>query len=180
MVETITLVAAARMAGEEGLPAGYGWRRCDAGEEAALGALYFAAYEPGVACATEAEAVADVRASFGGEYGELWPAGSWVVAHGGEPVAAIFTVWRAPWPDVPACPFVIELFTAREQRRRGLARALVARALAAAEAAGEAGLGLRVDGENGAARALYRSLGFVTWRPGEAVGEVGRKGAGGG
>ena len=47
------------------------------------------------------------------------------------------------------------------QRRRGLARALVAQLVAAAEATGLSGCLLRVAPDNGAAIALYRATGFT-------------------
>jgi ribosomal protein S18 acetylase RimI-like enzyme len=139
----------------------------------ALGRLYFEAYEPGEACASLAEAEADIRAAFAGEYGELWPAASLVAisggsvsggsvsggsVSGGSVVAAIQVVRRAPWPDTPDCSFAIELFTDRAYRRRGLGRALVLGAMAVT---GQ--LALRVSPDNTAALALYRSLGFTDW-----------------
>jgi GNAT superfamily N-acetyltransferase len=148
------------------LPAGYALRACSAEDVDALGRLYFASYDPGEASATVDEAVADIRAAFAGEYGELWPAASLVATIGeGEPVAAVQVVRRAPWPDTPDCPFVIELFTARAHRRRGLARALVAGALVVVAASDRRGLALRVSADNRAARDLYHDVGFRTWRP---------------
>ena len=77
----------------------------------------------------------------------------------------MLTVTRAPWSDTPDCPFVIELFTAGEQRRRGIARALMHRVLAEAAAAGASAVALRVAVDNPAARALYAGLGVVRWSP---------------
>jgi GNAT superfamily N-acetyltransferase len=166
MGRLLTLVAAIeqRRAGAVGLPAGYACGPARPDDAKALGRLYFAAYEPGVAGETVAEAVADVRATFDGAYGEFWPAGSSVVRHQDVPVAAVLAVRRVPWDDTPDCPFVVELFTDRAHRRRGLARALLVGCLAAARAAGEPALALRVDAENAAARALYAALGFRPWQ----------------
>lgn len=145
------------------LPAGYRLRPCTADDVEPLGRRYFDSYDPGVAGATVDEATADIRAAFGGEYGELWPAASLVATSGeGGIAAAVQVVRRAPWPDTPDCPFVIELFTAPEHRRRGLARALLAGVLAVTD---RREVALRVSADNGPALALYRDLGFRDWRP---------------
>ncbi len=167
MGQLLTLVADTRRRTDAALPAGYAGGPAHSADVEALGRLYFAAYEPGVAGETVAEAIADVRATFDGAYGEFWPVGSSVVRHHGEPVAVILTVRRAPWDAAPDCPFVVELFTDRAHRRRGLARALLVACLDAARVAGEPALALRVDAENAGARALYAALGF---RPRQADG----------
>lgn len=131
-----------------------------------LGALYLVAYDPGVAAAHLDHAVADIRASFAGEYGLLWEEASPVASLDGELVAAVLTVRRAPWPDTPDHPFVIETFTAPDHRRRGLARALLSVTFDAVAGSDDGGcLALRVDPANTAALALYRSLGFRIWEP---------------
>jgi N-alpha-acetyltransferase 10/11 len=145
------------------LPAGYRLRPCSAEDVEPLGRRYFDSYDPGVAGATVDEAIADIRAAFAGEYGELWPAASLVATSDeGGIAAAVQVVRRAPWPDTPDCPFVIELFTAPGHRRRGLARALLAGALTVA---GRREVALRVSADNRPALALYRDLGFRDWRP---------------
>jgi len=126
----------------------------------ALGALYFAAYPPGEACAALEEAIEDTTASFEGEYGELWPEASPIVLFDGEIVAALFTVKRAPWEDTPDCPFIIELFTSRAHRRKRLARYLVQECASVLLDAGEQQIALRVIDANAAAVSLYTSLGF--------------------
>ena len=83
-----------------------------------------------------------------------------VVLHGDEPVAAVMTVRRAPWDDVPDCPFIIELFTGRDHRLRGLARYVITSAAETTWSAGETAVALRVDEANGPALGLYTSLGF--------------------
>ncbi len=127
-----------------------------------IGSLYFRSYEVGEACETEDEAIADVAASFAGEYGEYLHAASPVAVIGTEIVAAAMTVECATWDDVPSCPFLIELFTREDHRRRVLATALVC--TAAAEIAPIASqIALRVQNENEPALALYASLGFRPW-----------------
>lgn len=130
----------------------------------ALGRLYYEAYDPGLACETVEEAIADIRATFQGTYGVLWLAASSVIEHEGKLVAAMLVVHRAPWEDTPDCPFIIELFTARSFRRQGLARALLSRCLLLVGATERPHLALRVHAANKAALQLYASLGFHQWR----------------
>jgi GNAT superfamily N-acetyltransferase len=122
-----------------------------------MGRLYFAAYEPGIAGADEREAIDDIRASFAGEYGALRLEWSRLALSAGTVVGVVLIVDRAPWPDTPDCPFIIELFTARNWRRHGVARAL----LAACISASGGQVALRVDQENSSARRLYESVGFA-------------------
>ena len=68
-------------------------------------------------------------------------------------MGALLVVERAPWPDTPDCPFVIELFTARTHRRRGLAKLLLSTCSAVTVA-------LRVDPANLPAMHLYQSFDF--------------------
>jgi len=62
-------------------------------------------------------------------------------------------VERAPWPDTPDCPFIVELFSAPTQRRLGIGRLLLA-------SSANLTIALRVAENNVAALALYRGLGF--------------------
>jgi len=117
-----------------------------------LGRLYFESYEPGVACATEEEAIDDITATFDGAYGPLSADWSWLAVSGEHLIGALLVVDRAPWPDTPDCAFIIELFTAPSHRRQGLARALLATATPQ--------VALRVSDDNVAARRLYESVGF--------------------
>lgn len=119
----------------------------------ALGRLYFEAYEPGVASSTSAEAIEDIALSFEGHYGVLDLNLSRLAWAGDELVGAVLVVERAPWPDTPTCPFIIELFVAPAYRRRGIARLLLACCATTTVA-------LRVDDSNAPALTLYRSLGF--------------------
>jgi len=166
MPELLTLVRAAGPVPDLVVPAGYRLRPCDPRDVEALGRLYFHSYEPGQACATLPEATADIRAAFAGDYGELWPEASLVaVTAQRDLVAAVQIVRRAPWPDTPDGPFAIELFTARDHRRRGLARGLLLGALHVVARDRQPRLALRVAADNHAALALYRELGFHDWRP---------------
>lgn len=122
-------------------------------DAAALGRLYFEAYDPGVAAATEQEALEDINVSFEGGYGVLTPDLSRLAWDGGELAGALLVVERAPWPDTPDCPFIIELFTARSHRRRGIAKLLLASCSAVTVA-------LRVEDNNTPALTLYRATGF--------------------
>ena len=161
---SLTLVCSNEPAEPPLLPTAYLLRACEPADIDSLGALYFHSYDPGQACADVAEAVAGIRAAFAGEYGELWPEASLVVlAPDRRIAAAIQVVRRAPWPDTPDCPFVIELFTGREHRRRGIARSLLLAALAVAAEAGQPQLALRVASDNRPALELYRGLGFQPW-----------------
>lgn len=143
----------------------YTIRPVEASDRLALGRLYFDSYDPGVASETLEAAVADIDESLAGTYGELWTEASPVIHSGDDLVASALTVRRAPWDGVPDAPFVIEVFTARSHRRRGLARAALAQVGAVLAQAGETALGLRVDRANHPARELYRALGFVTHAP---------------
>jgi ribosomal protein S18 acetylase RimI-like enzyme len=129
-----------------------------------LAALYFASYDAGVACDTLAEAVEDIQISFDGKYGPLLTAASPVaVGPGGALVGAVMVVSQAPWPDVPAGPFIIEAFVDRASRRQGVARALITESIAWLGNAGYSSVALRVADDNTAAADLYEQLGFTDW-----------------
>jgi GNAT superfamily N-acetyltransferase len=168
----LTLIADARhvTVPDTDLPPGLVARSPVRTDARALGRLYFEAYDPGIACDTLDEAVDDVRATFDGAYGELWPAASWVVEQHGRLVAAVLTVRRARSADAPDCPFVVELFTDRRLRRQGLARALVCGCLGVVSATARPYLALRVDRANEPALRLYGALGFRPWTPGTQLG----------
>ena len=138
----------------------YALRTVTADDIPALARLYFVAYDTGDAATSIEEARDDMEASLAGDYGALWPAASPVIVTGSRIVAAALTVHRAPWPDAPTGAFIIELFTDRTHRRRGLATALLAHVTGTALVAGHATVGLRVSEDNAAARSLYGSLGF--------------------
>jgi N-alpha-acetyltransferase 10/11 len=119
----------------------------------ALGRLYFESYPPGVASASEQEAIEDIAMTFENAYGVLDRRLSRLALVGDHLVGAILVVERAPWPDTPDCAFVIELFTAPTHRRLGIARLLLSGCSADTVA-------LRVDDDNTAALRLYRTFGF--------------------
>lgn len=119
----------------------------------ALAQLYYDSYDKGVAAATPEEALDDIALTFEGGYGVLTAALSRLAWQGDQLVGALLVVERAPWPDTPDCPFVIELFTARSHRRRGIAKLLLSTCCGVTVA-------LRVDPTNEPAVHLCRSLGF--------------------
>lgn len=146
-------------------PAGCTLRTAEPAELDSLGRPYHRSHPPGVAGADADEAVADIAAAGAGEYGKLWVDASPVVLIDDELAGGVQVVRRAPWPDTPDCPFVIELFVAREHRPSGLARLLLHRAMSVVAAAGAAKLALRVDDDNAPAWALYACLGLREWVP---------------
>ena len=119
----------------------------------ALGRLYFAAYGPGVAAATEQEALEDIELTFEGAYGVLDLNLSRLAWVGDQLVGAMLVVERAPWPDTPDSPFIIELFTAPTHRRLGTASRLLA-------GCADITVALRVEEHNAPAMALYRGIDF--------------------
>ncbi|WP_432948926.1 GNAT family N-acetyltransferase [Kribbella sp. CA-253562] len=138
-------------------PVGVALRSPTTDDIEALGRTYFASYPPGVACATEVEAIDDIRLTYAGEYGVLDLARSRIAVHGDEIVGAVLVVEHGPWEDVPDCPFVIEVFTLPAWRRRGLARSMVTTCLAVEPT----DVALRVQDGNHAALGLYGHLGFA-------------------
>jgi ribosomal protein S18 acetylase RimI-like enzyme len=102
--------------------------------------------------------------TFSGEYGHLAFALSCVTESQGALVSAVLTVEQAPWPQTPDGPFVIEVITKPEHRRRGLAQAGLAWVALEGSKRGQSRLGLRVESENRGAVALYRRMGFSACR----------------
>ncbi|WP_409482880.1 GNAT family N-acetyltransferase [Arsenicicoccus dermatophilus] len=146
----------------DGPPPRVALRPLEAATTTALAALYLASYPPGIAAADMDEAVAEIEATFRGEYGVLRSdagATAWSADH---PVGAIMVVERSIWDPGLDGPFVIELFVAPEARGLGAGRALMAHAIQACARSGDAALSLRVgEGTSPAAMAIYRSLGFA-------------------
>ncbi|GAA5230213.1 GNAT family N-acetyltransferase [Arthrobacter cryoconiti] len=133
-----------------------------------LGELYFTAYEPGIAGESLQAAREDIKSSMAGKYGQFLPKASHVALdENGTVVAAVLVVERAIGDDTPEAPFIIELFTDREHRRRGLAEDLVLATMDALFNVGQKHVALRVKASNSAALALYLSLDFRRWSPEE-------------
>jgi len=133
-----------------------------------LGELYFTAYDPGLAGDSLQAAMEDMRASLTGKYGQFLPNASHVALDDdGKIVAAVLVVERAIGDDTPEAPFIIELFTDRDHRRRGLAEDLVLATMDTLFNAGQQDVALRVEASNSAALALYLSLDFRRWSPEE-------------
>ena len=85
-------------------------------------------------------------------------------AHSGGELVGIVGVARASQQKVRYRATLWGMYVAPEQRRRGLARALMTEAIARAAAMpGVEALALSVRAENEAAKALYRELAFVSW-----------------
>lgn len=136
-------------------PPGVVLRKPSPADTIPLGRLYYVAYDPAVA-ESEAAAIEDVRITFEGSYGPLNLAGSRLAVAAGELVGCALVVDRAPWPDTPDCPFIIEVFTSPSWRRRGLATALLTTCMALTPKR----LALNVLPNNTAALRLYGALGF--------------------
>ncbi|HEY8294906.1 MAG TPA: GNAT family N-acetyltransferase [Micrococcaceae bacterium] len=141
-------------------------RIATAEDTARLGELYFSAYDPGAGSENPQSADADVRAYLSGQFGTYLPEASPVALNDdGEIIAAVMVVERATYEDTPDAPFILELFTDRDHRRRGLAEQLVLASMDALFNAGYKEVALQVDETNSAALALYLSLDFRRWSP---------------
>lgn len=130
-----------------------------------IGQLYFNAYEPRVTGENVEEAIADIEASWNGDYGEFWEEGSLIAELDGKIVGALLTVRHAPWDQTPGGPFIIELFVDSGLRGRGIARRLMERGLDTMRSQGATSAGLEVLADNTRAQNLYRSIGFTDWTP---------------
>jgi GNAT superfamily N-acetyltransferase len=127
-----------------------------------LAALYLVAY--GVEIATDlAASQKEMEDMFNGEFGELWANASPLLLKNAKPVAALFTVRKAPWESTPTCPFIIDLMVDTLYRRQGLAAFLIWRTAAAVHKENISHIALRVLADNNPAISLYRKLHFVPW-----------------
>ncbi|WP_427018076.1 GNAT family N-acetyltransferase [Pseudarthrobacter sp. P1] len=139
-------------------------RTVEEGDITRIGELYFTAYDPGQASDSLEAAIADMSASLAGKYGKFMPKASHVALdETGTIIAAVLVVERAIGDDTPDSPFIFELFTDREFRRRGLAEDLVLATMDTLFNLGHEQVALRVDSNNAAAIALYLSLDFHRW-----------------
>lgn len=131
---------------------------------AALGQLYFSAYDKGLAEQSLEAATESIAASFDGKFGKLLTDASQVVLdENGNIVAGILVVERSSYDGTPEAPFLIELFTDRDHRRQGLAERLVLLSADKLFNAGYKEVAVRVKESNSAALALYLSLDFRRW-----------------
>jgi GNAT superfamily N-acetyltransferase len=154
-VANVLMVSGPRADTSPEVPAGVTLRPVDEPDLADVGRAYWRTYLRTPDEMTPEEAAADVLAAWRGEYGRWLTAGCLAARVGDEVVGAVLTVEDPPWPDVPRGPFITDLFVVPEQRRRGVARALVRTTLSA-----RGGVGLRVDDQAPGARALDDALGF--------------------
>ncbi len=143
-----------------GLSEDYAIRSVSKNDIPRLAALYFASYDPGVACSTWEAALVDIRALFAYDYGMLRPKAPPVVVCDGEIVAALITVHRAAWSDTPNWPFIIELFTDCAPRRCGWGRALLVACFTAVPNGGGASSALQVEADNHPAWSLLHPWGL--------------------
>jgi GNAT superfamily N-acetyltransferase len=138
------------------VPGGVAIRVLEEGDLSQVAEAYWRTYLGTADEMSRADAAAEIRGSWDGEYGRLLAGGSMGAWFDGVLAGAVLTVQDAPWPDVPPGPFIIDLFVVPPQRRRGIGRALVA----TVQDNLRASIGLRVDDAAHEARALYASLGF--------------------
>jgi ribosomal protein S18 acetylase RimI-like enzyme len=175
---SLTLIArteAVALGGQQ-LPPGYEIRPVQENDAPALAELYLTAYSREIVQDLPA-AREEMRRTFGGEYGSLVAELSPVLVTTrpaatttARIMATVMTVAQAPWPDTPAGLFVIEVITHPHHRQRGLAKAGLGWVATQAQKQRFGTLALRVEAENSAALALYRTLGFGDWLPGEQDG----------
>jgi ribosomal protein S18 acetylase RimI-like enzyme len=160
----LTLIAAAAdvVRHERPLPDGFTLRPMSREDERPLADLYLAAYHRTHVDGLN-DAKLEMRITFDGEHGELDLDASPVILTDDRIVAAVMTVEAAPWPGSPPGPFVIEVMTDPEFRRRGLAQAALCAAARSVLAIERSTLALFVGGTNAGARALYDGLGFRRW-----------------
>lgn len=134
-----------------------GVRLFRAKDEPALGPLMLRAYRGTVDDEGETveDAVAEVRKTLAGDYGDFLPACSMVAERDGHVVSATLVT------RLLGQPFVAFTFTDPTRRCQGLAGACIRAAMAALQARGERELGLMVTLANTPAVSLYTRLGFV-------------------
>lgn len=139
-------------------------RSLETSDAPVLGELYFAAYDTGIAEASVEAARNAMAEIFAGKYGRLLPEASQAALDSeGNIVAAVLVVEQAMHKNAPKSPFLIELFTDRVHRRKGLAEHLVMIAADKLFQAGYPEVAVSVDDENYAALALYLSMEFRRW-----------------
>lgn len=144
-------------------PFGVQFRALTGSDREPLAQLYLDSYPPGAAVDTLEEAVADVDATFAGDYGALWLAASLVAVHNGKLVGSIQVVRQSPWDPDLDCPFVIELFVDPNQQHRRIGTALLKRSAGVCLRSGQSSMALRTAGEAASPYALrlYRTAGML-------------------
>lgn len=134
----------------------------------ALGELYYNAYDQGIGEPSVDAATSEINEAFAGKYGTLLTEISQVVLDdSGKIIAGVLVVERSAEAGSPPAPFLIELFTDRDHRRRGLAERLVLISEDLLFHAGYQEVVVRVEEKNSAALALYLSLDFRRWEADE-------------
>jgi len=121
-----------------------------------LGKLFLAAYVGTVDYEgeSEQEAIAAVRATFEGEFGEFLGAASLVIEHSNKLASASFvTLWRGQ-------PLLTFSVTAPEHKGSGFAGKCIGASMKALEQAGYQELHLFVTATNAPALSVYNRLGF--------------------
>jgi ribosomal-protein-alanine N-acetyltransferase len=162
----LTLIAALEdiLLAPAGVPA-YRVRAITARDREALADLYLATY-PEEIVKDIAEARAEFRITFKGEYGPLDFDASLLALDGERPIAGVLTVTEVPWPDTPCGPFIIEVMVHPDHRGEGLALHLIQEAAQRLVKTGNLTVALRVMSGNIAALNLYSRLGFREWAGG--------------
>ncbi|MBD2765510.1 GNAT family N-acetyltransferase [Kocuria sp. cx-455] len=132
----------------------------------ALSKLFFEAYASTTAAMSQEDAGEIIQGVFDSEYGPFLPDASPVVEDdNGKVIAAAMVLERRKGDDLPAAPYLFELFTASSHRRRGLAEQLVREAMTKLYNQGYEEVCLRIAEDNSAALALYLTLDFNRWIP---------------
>lgn len=141
-------------------------RQVTAGDIPALSELFFRAYASTPAAMSKEDAGKIIQGVFDGEYGPFLPEASPVVEDdSGEVIAAAIVLEQRKGEDLPAAPYLFELFTASSHRRQGLAEQLVREAMTKLYNQGYEEVSLRIAEDNSAALALYLTLDFNRWFP---------------
>lgn len=141
-------------------------RQVTAEDIPALSKLFFEAYASTTAAMSQEDAGEIIQGVFDSEYGPFLPDASPVVEDdNGKVIAAAMVLERRKGDDLPAAPYLFELFTASSHRRRGLAEQLVREAMTKLYNQGYEEVCLRIAEDNSAALALYLTLDFNRWIP---------------
>lgn len=117
--------------------------------------LYLASYPPHIGAADIGEALAEMDATFAGDFGQRIFDASLVALRSGQAVGSIQVVHRSPWDQDLDCPFIIELFVRPGAREHGIARSLLTRAADACQRLGETQIALRTSDDGGTSPAAF-------------------------